>query len=75
MKYLLMPIAVLGLLAACTSDPKTSESTPQAEDPAGRSSVGAETPAATPVHHEDARTRATLFRFNGPEEERPTNRR
>ena len=74
MRYLFQSIVVLAFLAACTSDPQKSDSAPQAQDPAGQRS-DAEPSTTTPVHHEDAQTRATLLRLKGPEEERPTNRR
>ncbi len=74
MRHLFSCLTALALLAACASDPETSESAPQDGHAAGRGKAAAG-PAATPVQHEDARTRAILFRLKGPEEERPTNRR
>ena len=75
MRHLFGFLAVLAILAACASDPQTSDSAPQTGDPAGEGAVAAEAPAAAPVHHEDAQTREILYRLKGPEEERPTNRR
>jgi len=75
MRHLFSCLTVLAMLAACTGDPQTSESTPRADDQVGRGAMASEAPAAAPVHHEDARTREILFRLKGPEEERPTNRR
>ena len=75
MRHLFSCVTALALLAACASGPETSESAPQDGDSAGQGTAAAEGPTATPVHHEDARTRAILFRLKGPEEERPTNRR
>ena len=75
MRHLFGFLAVLPILAACTSDPQTPESAPRTGEPAGGDAMAAEESDAAPVHHEDARTREILFRLKGPEEERPTNRR